>query len=129
MNKPLTLTSFVASTTLMVAIASAQSYSSGLGYASYTPANSYYPGGYGDHSSTAEEGILQGWASVLQAQGQANYLNSLAATNFEEARSRYLKNRELATDTYFRNRKLNLAAREAERPTRLSTEQYAVMAK
>lgn len=129
MNKLLTLTSFFASTTLMVAMASAQSYSSGIGYGGYYPGNDFYPGGYGYHSSTAEEGILQGWASVLQAQGQANYLNSLAAINNQEARARYLKNRELLTETYFRNRQTNLAAREAERPERLSTAQLTVMAK
>jgi hypothetical protein len=128
MNKLLTLTSFVASTTLVTAIASAQSYTPSLGYAGYYPGTGYY-GGYGYHSSTAEEGILQGWASVLQAQGQANYWNSLAAVNYQEARARYLKNREQLTETYFRNRQLNLAAREAERPVRLSAEQYTVLAK
>jgi len=129
MNKLLTVTSFVASATLLTAIAAAQSYTPSLGYASSFPSYGYYPGGYGYHSSTAEEGILQGWASVLQAQGQGNYLNSLAAINNQEAHARYLKNRELATETYFRNRQINLASREAERPERLSSEQYAVLAK
>ncbi len=130
MTKIFSLSSCFAIATLVAGIASAQSYSPSLGHVGYSnyPGN-FYPGGSGYHSSTAEEGILRGYASVLQASGQANYLNSLAAINAEEARARYIKNRELATETYFRNRQINLAAREAERPERFSTVQYAALAK
>ena len=129
MKKLLTLTSFLTTAMVLAAGANAQTYTSGLGYAGsgYGYCGSY--GGYGYHSSTAEEGILQGYASVLQASGQANYLNSLAAVNVEEARARYIKNRELATETFFRNRQINHAGREAERPIRLSPDQYSALAK
>jgi hypothetical protein len=91
----------------------------------------WYPGdyGYGYHSSTAEEGILRGYASVVTAQGQANYLNGQAAVYFQQARKQAINNNELATETYFRTRRVNLEARNAERPARLNSDQYAVLAK
>ena len=90
----------------------------------------YYPSyGYGYHSSTFEEGVLRGYADLTVAQGQANYLNSLASINGQEAYSRYLQNRQRTTDTYFYMRQANRAAREAEAPQRLSREQYAALAK
>jgi len=91
----------------------------------------YYPGnnGYGYHSSTFEEGVQRGYASVITAQGQANALNGQAAISFQEARSRAIQNDELATTTYFRMRHINQEARNAERPARLSTDRYAALAK
>jgi hypothetical protein len=121
----------VVGTSLVTGIASAQSYSSNWNYPSCSPVRNYYPGGYGygSFASTYEQGVLQGYASVIQAQGQANYLNGQAAVYAQEARSRAIKNNELATETYFRTRQINHAAREAERPERFSAEQYAALAK
>lgn len=108
-------------------LASAQSYGTGaLAYAGYGAG--YYPG-YGYHSSTFEEGVLRGYADLTIAEGQANYFNSLAAINGQEAFSRYLQNRQRTTDTYFYMRQANRAAREAEAPQRLSREQYVALAK
>ena len=58
-----------------------------------------------------------------------NYYNSLANINAQEAYSRYLQNREQQTETYFRMRQINRAARQAERPQRLTYEQYVALAK
>lgn len=55
-------------------------------------------GGY--HSSTAAEGYLQGMSSVINAQGQANLNNSMAARNMQEAYNRALDNRVKQVETY-----------------------------
>jgi hypothetical protein len=116
----------VASVLAMAGMASAQSYvtpSTGGGYG-------YNSGsGYGHHASTYEEGVLQGLASLTLARGEASYYHSLAAINAEEAYTRYLQNREKATDTYFRVRQINRSARGAERSPRLNYEQQVALAK
>jgi len=84
-------------------------------------------GGY--HASTLEEGVLRGWGAAMAGAGQANYLNSLAAINYQEAYNRYLANRERMSETYFRLKGINQAARDAHRPQRLSNEQYAELAR
>src|SRR5690349_12415551 len=90
---------------LVTGTVSAQNISPNLNYS----APAYYPGnyGYGYHSSTLEEGVQRGYASVVSAQGQANYLNGQAAVYFQEARNRAIENDELATTTYFRTRHIN----------------------
>lgn len=55
-------------------------------------------GGY--HSSTAAGDAMQGMASAISAQGEANLNNSLAARNMEEAYSRALDNRQKHIETY-----------------------------
>ena len=60
MKKLLTFTSFIASTYLDGGDCLRPELFIRRGIRSYYPGNSYYPGGYGYHSSTAEEGILQG---------------------------------------------------------------------
>src|SRR5262245_27712013 len=66
----------------------------------------YYPGGY-HHVSTVEEGILQGAAALSAATGQANYYNSLARINNQEARSKYIQNNKAAVEAYFYVREAN----------------------
>lgn len=61
---------------------------------------------YGHHSSTFEEGYMQGAASVLQASGQANYANSLAAVNFQEAYRRQLENSRLYVQVFLERREM-----------------------
>src|SRR5436190_2225545 len=85
-----------------------------------------YSGYYGHHASTVEEGVLQGFAALRSAQGQANYLNSLAAINRQEARSRYIQNNKSAVDGYFYMRQANQSART---PHRLTPEQYVTIAR
>lgn len=85
--------------------------------------------GWGYHASTLEEGVLRGWGAAAAGAGQANYLNSLAAINYQEAYARYLANRERMSETYFRLKATHQAAREAKRPQRLTNEQYAELAR
>jgi len=121
MKKLPLIASCVVGLSLVVGTASAQGISP----------NWFYPGlaNYGYHSSTLEEGVQRGYASVVSAQGEANYLNSQAAVSLQEARNRAIQNDELATTTYFRTRHINQEGRNAERPARLSTERYASLAK
>ena len=86
-------------------------------------------GGFGYHSSTLEEGVLRGLGDLTRSVGQANYLNSLASINQQEAVSRYIDNRQKYAETFFEMRQLNRAAREAERAQPLSTEQYVQLAR
>jgi hypothetical protein len=126
MKTTLTAASFL-SVLALTAVASAQSaYTPTYATAGYYPANDY---GYGYHASTYEEGLLRGYAALATGIGQGNYLNSLARINNEEARTKYIKNRELAAQTYFAMRQANEAARDAMRPERLTAEQYAALAK
>lgn len=91
----------------------------------------YWGGGWGGgyHSSTLEEGIQRGYADVVRSRGMANLMNSEAAKNFEDARSKYLDNRLQATQTYFEMRRYNQEARRAERSTPLANEQYVRLAR
>lgn len=114
--------------------ASAQSYVSPSSEAGAVASSGYYPNGGsysggGYHSSTAEEGYLTGLGSLRRSTGEANYFNSLAAINGQEAYTRYLQNREKGTETYFRMQQINRAAREATRPQPLSFERYVTLAK
>ncbi len=88
-----------------------------------------YGGGYHRHSSTYEEGVQRGYASVVAARGQANYLHSLASINYQQARTLDLQNRKNTVDAYFYMRQANNAARAGARSERFTTEQYAALAK
>lgn len=96
---------------------------------------------YQRHASTATEGFLRGQADVIQSAGQAAYLNSLAAVNYQEAVRKNIENRGLYVRTYFANKELNRQYREkytagppsqerwarviaASSPDRLSLEQF-----
>ncbi len=78
-------------------------------------------GGYGNpyysdsHASTPGESYARGIADMTRSAGQANLLNSVAAGNYEEARSMELDNRLKTTETYFEMRRVNREARDAER--------------
>ena len=43
-----------------------------------------------------QAGILSGQSAIIRSQGQAFYLNALAASQYEEARRAYLENQKLA---------------------------------
>ncbi len=82
------------------------------------------------HASTYEEGLLRGHADLVRAWGDYLYSTSLAMINGEEARRRYIDNRQHATKTYFDMRKLNREARaeqRGERPTQEDIARYAKM--
>src|SRR3954454_3336935 len=75
----------------VAALANAQSLATpGLGFAGYGGGDY----GYGYHSSTLEEGWLRGLGALAAAQGQANYLNSLANINNQDAYTKYVQNRQ-----------------------------------
>jgi hypothetical protein len=117
-----------------VSLASGQTYVTPSSEAASVAASGFYPnGGYyyggGYHSSTAEEGYLAGLGHLARSTGEGNYFNSLAAINGQEAYTRYLQNREKATETYFRMQQINRAAREAQRSQPLSFERYVALAK
>ncbi len=96
---------------------------------------------YLGHSSTFEEGYLRGTANVIQSAGQANYLNSVAAVNLQEANRRRIENQNMYVRKVLENRELNAQYRaryasvapskeewqrvtEAALPDRLTAEQY-----
>src|SRR5436853_575615 len=117
MKTTLAFTSSLIAVLALTTVASAQGI--------VTP-NVGYTGYYGHHASTVEEGVLQGAAALRSAQGQANYLSSLAAINWQEGRSRYIQNNKNAVEGYFYVREANQSARK---PVRLSREQYVAIAR
>jgi hypothetical protein len=110
--------SFLAGILALAASASAQVYAiPGAGYTNY--------GNY-HHASTVEQGILDGYASVTAARGQANYMHSLASINYQDARARCIQNNKNAVDAYFYIKEANQSARK---PVRLSQERLTALAK
>lgn len=90
----------------------------------------YGPPAVYHHASTYEEGLLRGRADLVRAWGDYLYSTSLAMINGEEARRRYIDNRQHATKTYFEMRRLNREARaqeRGERPTQEDIARYAKM--
>ena len=96
---------------------------------------------YLGHSSTFEEGYLRGSAAAIEAVGQTNYFNSLAAVNLQEANRMRIENQNLYVRKVLENRELNAQYRaryasvapskeewqrvtEAALPDRLTAEQY-----
>ena len=115
--------SFLATVLALTAVASAQVYvAPNLGTFGY--GNGFYR-----HASTYEEGVQRGYAARVAAHGQANYLNSLASVNLQQARSLDIQNRKNTVDAYFYMRQANNAARAGSRSERLTTEQYTALAK
>jgi hypothetical protein len=90
-------------------------------------------GGYwgygGGHASTIAEGYQRGMADVVRSAGAANLMDSQAAQNYQSARSQYLDNTLKSTETFFENRKMAKAYKEAERGPGLSREAMYRMAK
>jgi hypothetical protein len=59
---------------------------------------------YYNHASTVEEGLFRGQAAAIQAVGQANYANSLAAVNYADAYRRHIENSRLYVRNAIENR-------------------------
>src|SRR5262245_44306190 len=59
-------------------------------------------GGYGYGGGTVAGSYLQGMSQVVAAQGQYNEATAKAAISYEEARTKYIDNSKLWTDTYFK---------------------------
>ena len=99
-----------------------------LGFAASQSSGQWgYGGGY--HSSTLAEGVQRGHADVVRSAGMANLMNSEAAGNYEDARSKYLDNRLKGTQTYFEMRRINKESRQAEKGPRPTSEQLFRLAK
>lgn len=83
-----------------------------------------YGGGYGGYGGggTAAGNAAQGMASVIQAQGVNHLLNSEAAKNYEDARSKHFDNQIKGTQTYFEMRRMNKAYVDSERDKPVTTE-------
>ena len=84
---------------------------------------------YYNHASTAEEGFLRGQAAAVQAVGQANYMQSLAAVNYAEAARLRIENNRLYVKTTLSNREEVQSYREryARRP--ITKEQWQEFSK
>jgi hypothetical protein len=79
---------------------------------------------YQNHASTAAEGFLQGQAAVVTSVGQANYLNSVAAVNFQEAVRRNIENHGLYVRTRIENKELNRQYRERYAAPQMTQERW-----
>jgi hypothetical protein len=84
--------------TTLIAVASTQTVG----------AQAYYGGAVIDNrASTPAESYSRGMADVIRSRGAANLMNSAAANNYEDARSKNLDNKLKYTETYFQNRQIN----------------------
>ncbi len=67
----------------------------------------WFGGGWGQPpAATVGESHARGMADIIRAEAQRTYLNSAAAGQVEDARTKYLNNRALAAQTYVANRQL-----------------------
>lgn len=100
-----------------------------------------YGGWGGGFSSTALEGAQRGMADVIRAEGEANESDARAAIDYEEARSRYMDNKNKWTETYLQRKRMGevdrkrrhseiresreryLTHKRSQEPARLSTSQ------
>jgi len=82
-------------------------------------------GGFWDgyRPSTAGESYARGLADVIRSQGSYNLDTSEANINQEEARKKYLENRERAQQIYFDMRRRNDAYRAEKRGPTVTSEQ------
>jgi len=84
---------------------------------------------YYNHASTAEEGFLRGQAAAVQAVGQAQYLQSLAAVNYAEATRVQIENRRLYVKTSLANREEVQSFRERYTRRPITKEQWQEFSK
>ena len=85
--------------------------------------------GWGNWSSTAQQGAQMGLAAVVSSQGYANLQNSEAAKNWEDAKTLNMQNRARWTETYFDMRKTNRSERAEAAGPPVTPEQAIRMAK
>jgi hypothetical protein len=80
-----------------------------------------YFNGFG--ASTAAESYQRGFADVVRSAGAANLMDSMAAQNYEQARSMDIQNRLQWTEAYYQMRNANRAYRESKRSPRMSQDE------
>ena len=95
------------------------------------PVHAQWGGGWGPryHASTAAEGYQRGFADVVRSAGAANMMNSAAMKNVEDARTKNINNRLLATKNYFEMKRYNKEYRDANKKPRPTSEQLFRLAK
>lgn len=79
---------------------------------------------YQHHSSTPTEGYLRGAASVVQAAGQKNYMDSMAVLNLQESKRRAIENSKLYVKTFIENREAIRDYRKRYAPVPPTKEQW-----
>lgn len=79
---------------------------------------------YVGHSSTLQEGYLRGAAAAIQSVGQANYLNSIAAVNIQEANRQAIENQSTYVRNTLQNRELVQQYRDRYRPRAPTKEEW-----
>lgn len=133
MKTTINYTAILSTVLAFAGAASAQSYGTTTTTTATPVAIPGYPGsenyGSGFRASTFEQGVIEATGNRARSLGEANYYNSLASINGQEAFSRYLTNAERRTETYFRIKQINQAARDAQRDERLTYDQYVALAK
>ncbi|PHS13753.1 MAG: hypothetical protein COA78_06600 [Blastopirellula sp.] len=77
----------------------------------------------GAKAATIEESHARGLADVVRSSAEANLNNSAAAINVEEARSKYIANRNEAQQVYFEMRRRNDAYRKEKAGPKPTSEQ------
>ena len=103
---------------LLAAVCLSSTASAQSSVASFAPTWNWQP-----RAATAGESYARGAADLVRSAGAANLLNSEAAKNWEDARSKNFDNRIKYTKTFFEKRRLNREYREAERGPRPTSEQ------
>lgn len=116
MKKHLLLFSFAITFTLNTAMAQVQP---NVVYLNDTGHDMYIDSPH--HSSTAAEGYLRGRAALVHAQADYVLKMSQAMTIMQEARTRDIENRVLATDAYFRMKDINHRNRNGKNLSEKST--------
>jgi len=69
----------------------------------------YYGGGYywgGGHASTAAESAARGMSDLIRSSAEANLTNAQALSAVEDARSKYIDNRNKATAAYYDRKRI-----------------------
>lgn len=114
----------IQSVSLLVAVALA-----GTGFAQNAAIVPIQNWTYYNHASTAAEGFLRGQAAAVEAVGQAQYMQSLAAVNHAEATRQQIENQRLYVKTRLANREdvQSYKERYARRP--ITKEQWQEFAK
>ena len=94
-----------------------------LGYAQWGG----WRGGY--HASTAGEGYQRGFADIVRSAGMRNMMNSEAAKNMQDARSKDIQNNLDATKAYFEIKRHRKEYHDSMQKPRPSSEQLFRLAK
>lgn len=92
-----------------------------------SPSSAQWYGGY--FASTPAEGYAMGMAAVISSAGFANYMNSAAAINMEQARSAYLDNQIKYTQTYYDKKRMHQSYVDSTRKPGMSSQRLAALAK